>query len=45
MYVDPALKLVMVQIAANATAEAAQTRLGRDRDEFWRGVVRHYGKW
>jgi CubicO group peptidase (beta-lactamase class C family) len=45
MYVDPALKLVMVQTGANATAEAGQTSLGKDRDEFWRGVVRHYGKW
>jgi CubicO group peptidase (beta-lactamase class C family) len=45
MYVDPALKLVMVQTGANATAEAGQTSLGKDRDEFWRGAVRHYGKW
>jgi CubicO group peptidase (beta-lactamase class C family) len=45
IYVDPGLKLVMVQTGANATAEAGKTSLGSDRDEFWRGVVRFYGKW
>jgi hypothetical protein len=45
MFVDPELKLVMVQTGANATAEAGETSLGADRDEFWRAVVRFYGKW
>jgi CubicO group peptidase (beta-lactamase class C family) len=43
--VDPQLKLVMVQLAANATAKSGGTTLGRDADAFWRGVVRHYGSW
>ncbi|MSQ71521.1 MAG: class C beta-lactamase-related serine hydrolase [Betaproteobacteria bacterium] len=45
MFVDPELKLVMVQTAANATAKAGQTSLGREADAFWRGVVRQYGNW
>jgi CubicO group peptidase (beta-lactamase class C family) len=45
IYVDPELKLVMVQTGANATSEAGKTTLGVDRDEFWRSVVRFYGKW
>jgi hypothetical protein len=36
---------VMVQAAANATAKAGLTTLGRDADAFWRGVVQHYGRW
>jgi CubicO group peptidase (beta-lactamase class C family) len=43
--VDPQLKLVMVQTAANATAKAGLTTLGKEADAFWRGVVEHYGKW
>jgi hypothetical protein len=38
------LKLVIVQTAANATAEAGGTSLGRERDAFWRGVLRYYEK-
>ena len=45
IFVDPDLKLVMVQTAANATAKAGGTTLGRDADAFWRGVVRQYGRW
>lgn len=45
IYVDPELKLVMVQTAANATARAGGTSLGREADAFWRGLVAHYGKW
>jgi CubicO group peptidase (beta-lactamase class C family) len=45
VYVDPGLKLVMLQTGANATAEAGKSSLGADRDEFWRGLVRFYGKW
>ena len=43
--VDPELKLVMVQTAANATAKAGETTLGKNADAFWRGVVRQYGNW
>lgn len=45
VYVDPGLKLVMVQTGANATAEAGKNSLGADRNVFWRGLVRFYGKW
>ena len=41
--VDPALKLVMVQTAANATAKTEQTTLAREADAFWRGLVDYYG--
>lgn len=43
MFIDPELRLVMVQTAANATARAGQTSLGREADALWRGLVRHYG--
>jgi len=45
IFVDPDLKLVVVQAGANATAEAGKNTLGADRDGFWRGVVRYYGRW
>jgi CubicO group peptidase (beta-lactamase class C family) len=45
IFIDPELKLVMVQTAANATAKAGGTTLGKESDSFWRGVVRHYGSW
>jgi CubicO group peptidase (beta-lactamase class C family) len=45
IFIDPELKLVMVQTAANATAKAGDTSLGRSADAFWRGVVDYYGKW
>ena len=45
IFVDPAQKLVMVHLAANATASAGQTRMGRERDALWRGLVAHYGFW
>jgi CubicO group peptidase (beta-lactamase class C family) len=45
IFVDPELKLVMVQMTANATAKAGETTLGRNADAFWRGVVNHYGSW
>jgi CubicO group peptidase (beta-lactamase class C family) len=45
IFVDPALKLVMVQTGANATPEAGKTTLAADRDAFWRGVVRFYSAW
>jgi CubicO group peptidase (beta-lactamase class C family) len=43
--VDPQLKLVMVQTAANATAKSGATSLGKEADAFWRGVVNYYGSW
>jgi CubicO group peptidase (beta-lactamase class C family) len=45
IFIDPQLKLVMVQTAANATAKAGQTTLGKEADAFWRGLVNHYGRW
>lgn len=45
IFVDPRLKLVMVQTAAGATARAGETSLAREADAFWRGVVRQYGSW
>jgi CubicO group peptidase (beta-lactamase class C family) len=45
IFVDPQLKLVMVQTAANATASSGKTSLGREANAFWQGVVRHYGTW
>src|SRR5206468_13011378 len=45
IFVDPALKLVIVETAANATAEAGRNGFGADRQAFWYGVVNHYGKW
>jgi CubicO group peptidase (beta-lactamase class C family) len=43
IFVDPALHLVVVQTAANSTAEAGDTSLARERDAFWRGIVHYYG--
>lgn len=37
--VDPAIQLVIVQTGANATPEARDPSLGRDRESFWRGVL------
>ena len=45
VYIDPEQKLVMVQVGVNATAEAGDNSLARERNAFWRGVVGHYGKW
>jgi len=45
IFVDPARKLVMVHLAANATASTGQTSMGRERDRLWRGVVNYYGPW
>ncbi|NYH25238.1 serine hydrolase domain-containing protein [Paraburkholderia bryophila] len=45
IFVDPQRKLVMVQTAANATAKVggSGTSLGKEADEFWRGVERGCG--
>ncbi len=45
VFIDPEQKLVMVQVGVNATAEAGDNSLARERNAFWRGVVGHYGKW
>ena len=45
IFIDPQLKLVMVQTAANATPKAWKNSLGREADAFWRGIVGYYGKW
>ena len=44
IFIDPGLRLVIVQTGANATAEASGTSLGRERDGFWRGVMRFHEK-
>lgn len=45
IFVDPALRLVIVQVAANRTSNAGDSTLGNERLAFWRGVVRRYGEW
>jgi CubicO group peptidase (beta-lactamase class C family) len=45
IFVDPALKLVIVQLTANATAQAGGTSLARESGAFVRGVVGRYGAW
>jgi CubicO group peptidase (beta-lactamase class C family) len=45
IFIDPQLKLVMVQTAVNATPKSIKTSLAREADAFWRGVVGFYGKW
>lgn len=42
VFVDPSQRLVIVQTAANATGDAGASSLGRERDAFWRGVMRYY---
>jgi len=45
IFLDPQLKLVMVQTAANATPKSWKNSLGLEVDAFWRGIVCYYGKW
>ncbi len=45
IFVDPELKLVMVQTAVNASPKAGMTSLAKEADALWRGVVRQYGAW
>jgi CubicO group peptidase (beta-lactamase class C family) len=45
IFVDPELRLVMVQTSADQAASVGKTSLGRERDAFWRGLVDHYGHW
>ena len=42
IFVDPDHQLVIVMTGANATAQADDTTLGRERAAFWRGVMRRY---
>ncbi len=42
IFVDPEIRLVIVQAAANRTAEAGDSSLGRERESFWRGILRYY---
>ncbi|MEY3474234.1 MAG: hypothetical protein RL087_692, partial [Pseudomonadota bacterium] len=43
--VDPEQKLVMVHLAANATARAGQTSMAREMGALWQGVVAQRGTW
>jgi CubicO group peptidase (beta-lactamase class C family) len=45
IFVDPAQKLVMVHLAANATAKTGKTSMGREVGSLWYGLVTHYGSW
>jgi len=45
IFVDPSQKLVMVHLAANATAKAGQTTMGREVGALWYGLVTHHGRW
>ena len=45
IFVDPALKLVMVVTAAAKSANVGKESFGRERDALWRGVVAKYGSW
>jgi CubicO group peptidase (beta-lactamase class C family) len=42
IFIDPELKLVIVQAGANATAQAGDTSLNRERNAFWRGVMAYH---
>ena len=45
IFVDPEQKLVMVHLAANATARAGQTSMAREMGALWNGIVTHRGRW
>lgn len=45
IYVDPALKLVLVHTAAAKTASIAREEMGQELRALWNGVVLHYGPW
>ena len=40
IFVDLAVKLVVVQTGVNATPSASDTSLSRERYAFWRGILR-----
>lgn len=43
--IDPELKLVMLHVAANATAQAGKTTMATEANALFRGVVKRYGVW
>lgn len=43
IFVDPALKLVMVHLAVAKNASAGKESMGAERDALWQGLLRHYG--
>lgn len=45
IFVDPGLKLVMVQTAVAKSASVTKESMGAERVAVWRGLVRHYGSW
>lgn len=47
IFVDPALKLVMVHLAVgkDAAGDTSGHHMGGERDALWRGVVAEYGRW
>jgi len=47
IYVDPALKLVMVHtaVARDAAGDGSGAHLGAERDALFRGIVAQYGSW
>lgn len=45
IFVDPELKLIMLHVAANATAKAGGTTMAAEAGALFRGVVRQYGRW
>ena len=45
IFVDPEQKLVMVHLAANATAHGGQTSMGRERGALWNSIITHRGRW
>jgi CubicO group peptidase (beta-lactamase class C family) len=45
IFVDPALKLVMVITAAAKNASVAKDSLAVERDVLWRSIVATYGRW
>ena len=45
IFIDPELKLIMLHVAANATALAGKTTMAAEAGALFRGVVRRYGSW
>lgn len=45
IFVDPALKLVMVVTAAAKNASVGKESLAAERNAVWRGIVGKYGSW
>lgn len=43
IFVDPALKLVMVQTGVAKTPSGDETKLSEERFVFWANLVKHYG--